>query len=72
MTRLIHFAKVFAIVWVLLTVVYMVVVLRDGFGVALPVSPPMWVLRLVFYAWPAIPAAFVAASWEVVRMMRRN
>jgi hypothetical protein len=72
MTRMIHFAKVFAIVWVLLSVVYIVVVLRVGFGVHLPGSPPKWLLWLVFYAWPAIPAAFVAASWELVRMIRRN
>jgi hypothetical protein len=62
MTRLIHFAKVFAIVWVLLTVVYIFVVLRKGFGVSLPRSTPMWVLWLVFYAWPAVPAALIAAS----------
>ena len=69
MTRLIHFAKIFASLWVFLTLVYVVVVARYGFGVHFPGSPPRWVLWLFFYAWPAIPAALIAGSWEAVRMI---
>ena len=76
MKQLIHFAKVFGIAWAIITATYIVVITRWGFGIGWLGSspPPMWLLRVMFYVWPVIPAFFVAAIWELARvaMVRKN
>jgi hypothetical protein len=68
MTRLIHFGKVFVVVWLIFSAIYVLVVLKYGFGVGLQGHPPIWLVRLVFYLWPAVPAVLIAATWELLRI----
>jgi hypothetical protein len=71
-----HFATVFGIAWAIITALYILVILRVGFGVGWRAeSPaPRFAIDLIFYAWPVVPAAFIAVVGELVRvaMIRRH
>ena len=69
MATFLHFSKVFAILWAVFMALYTVVVFRWGFSIGWdgPSPPPMWVIRILFYVWPAIPAFLAAMFWELTR-----
>jgi hypothetical protein len=80
MDRTVHFAKVFGIAWLILTGLWAVVFFRVGSGFDFDVGwsahsrPPLWVVHLLLFAWPVIPALLAAALWELTRlaMFRRH
>ena len=76
MGKLVHFAKMFGITWAIATALYFVVIRLWGFSVGWRgQSPPaMWVIQVVFYAWPVVPAFLVAAlfEWTRLAMFRRH
>ena len=71
MANLIHFSKVFATLWAVVEAFYIVAVFRWGFDFSVGwvghSPPPMWVIRLLFYVWPAAPAFLAAMIWELTR-----
>jgi len=70
MANLLHFSKVFATLWAVVEALYIVAVFRWGFGVGWVghSPPPMWVICILFYVWPAAPALVVAGMWEIARL----
>jgi hypothetical protein len=77
MDRQVHFAKVFGIVWAVITGLWAIVFFHGAdfsvgfFGHS---RPPMWVLWVLLWAWPVVPAIAVAALWELTRlaMLRKH
>ena len=57
--------------WAVITALYIVVVFQWGFDFSLGWDghspPPMWVIRILFYVWPAIPAFLAAMFWKLTR-----
>jgi hypothetical protein len=76
MDRILHFAKVFGVIWALITGLWVFMFFRGadfsvGFFGHSP--PPIWVFQLLLWAWPVIPAIALAGIWELMRlaMLRR-
>jgi hypothetical protein len=71
MDRLVHFAKLFGIVWAVITGAWAVVFFRGAdfsVGWVGHSRPPMWIFQLLLWAWPVVPALLVAALWELTRL----
>ena len=77
MNGVVHFAKVFAIAWAVITGLWAAAFFRGAdfsVGWSGQRPPPMWVFQLLLWAWPVIPAFAIAAIWELARlvMFRRH
>ena len=70
MDRMVHFAKVFGITWAIAMALYFVVIRLWGFSVGWrgQSPPPMWVIQVMFHAWPVVPVFLVAALLELTRL----
>ena len=73
MSNALHFAKVFGVCLAVTMTAYLFGI-RGSFDFAIgwhgTSRPPMWLIQMLFWLWPAIPALLIAGLWEILRVVR--